>query len=101
MVSLNIGSSDGRARARIALTEAEDRLLQLDEHEKKDLGFHVEKEAERTAVLIRRLRLNEETLSVKTDRNMYATLIIGGLLLVKGIITFQDIGNFLHWLGWI
>ncbi len=99
VLSVKFGDSEGRARAKLALQQAQDRLMELDEGETKDLAFHVSKEAERTKVVLTTLRVQEETILAKANQNMGATIAIGVVLLLKGIVSLQDVGNFLAWLG--
>ncbi len=97
-VSITFGNSAARAAGEQHALEAEDRLMELDEIETKDLAFHVEKEAQRTKVIIMRMRQLNLMIVERTDRNMWATIIIGAVLLMKGVVTPTDIGNFFAWL---
>lgn len=93
------GKSEGELRARQARIDAEDRLLAINPLEHKNLSFHVLAEANRNAVFITRLRDIHATLAAKSDRNLWAVLILGGLLLAKGIITPQEIGKAVQWVA--
>lgn len=99
MGGLGVFKSEGELRARQARIDAEDRLLSINPLEHKNLGFHVQAESNRNAVFITRLRDIHATLAAKSDRNLWAVVVLGGLLLAKGIITAEDLHTVLKWLG--
>lgn len=93
-------SNPGKARAALALQDAQDRMMEVDELEGKDLPFHTEKEAQRAKVILAMIREARLTMEDRSDRNFYATITIGVLLFTKGIFTVDDIHNVLKFFGW-
>jgi len=85
--------SDSERRAADALEEAEDKLMAVHPMESEDLSFHCSAEAERAIVFIKRIRNLQAIFTTRSDRNLYATLILGAALLMKGTITFEDLGH--------
>ena len=44
-------------------------------------------------MFIKRIRNLQAIFTTRSDRNLYATLILGAALLMKGTITFEDLGH--------
>ncbi len=96
--SFQFGANDIKniQQAKLQLQESEDRALSIDKMETVDLAFHVEKEGQRTQVLIWRGRLQEQISAHQYNRTLIYLGIGFGLLMSKGIITFADIGSVIH-----
>lgn len=91
--------TEAQIRAEQARINAEDKLMAIHPLERTDLGFHCDAEGERAMVFITRLRDITATFTARSDRNLWATLIVGAVLIFKGIITPADIGSALTWLA--
>ena len=85
--------TEAQLRAEQALIDAEDRLLEFHPEEATDLGFHSKRDADRTKVIVARQRLTHEMVKAASQRNVIATLVVGLLLLAKGIIPLEPVGQ--------
>lgn len=85
--------SEGQVRAEQALLDAEDRLLAYHPDEATDLHFHSSRDADRMKVIIARQRLTHEMVKITSRRNIWVTVIVGMVLLAKGVIDPVALGN--------
>jgi hypothetical protein len=77
--------TEGQIRAEQALIDAEDRLVEFHPDEATDLSFHAHRDADRTKVLVARQRLTTELVKRASTRNTMVTIIVGIILLMKGV----------------
>lgn len=90
------GKTEGQLRAEQALLDAEDRLIAYHPDEAIDLGFHSNRDADRMKVIVARQRLTHEMVKITSRRNVAVTLLVGIVLLAKGVITPEGISQALH-----
>lgn len=94
------GQSEAERRAESARQDAEDRLMAVHPMEKTDLAFHCDAEGERAIVFITRIRDLGAAQASRADRNLYATIGLGALILVKGDVSLAHVFDLLKaWLG--
>lgn len=94
------GQSEAEKRAEAARQDAEDRLMAVHALERTDLGFHCDAESERAIVFITRIRDIAAIQASRSDRNLYATIGLGILILAKGDVTVMQIVKGLGaWIG--
>lgn len=64
-------------------------------HERKSLPDFADGQNNRNLVLIARIRDSAAVQAAKTDRNLWATIAVGILMVLKGVVSFADIGKIL------
>lgn len=86
LISISFGNSKRRSEAETAAEDAEDELGKIDPREASDLALHAERCGRRFLLLRKSQRALNAKFDEKSDRNFTAMLIIGGILILKGII---------------
>lgn len=64
-----------------------DRVFELQPNEERDLAVHVHADIPRFRLLHDRAALLQAQTSRKSDRNWYTLVVLGVLLLAKGVVT--------------
>jgi hypothetical protein len=94
-----LGNSKPLDRALEALQAEDDKIFALQAGEEEESPIHAPICARRWAQTIARLRLMQAQNSAKSDRNLYATVFIGALLLAKGAVTPAFVGGVIVGIG--
>lgn len=94
-----LGKSQALDRALETLQREDDKIFALQAGEEEESPIHAPICARRWAQTVARLRLMQAQNSVKSDRNLYATLFIGAILLAKGAVTPAFIGGVVIGIG--
>ena len=89
-----LGRSEEERDALARITRQEDRCFELVPGEDQDIAVHVRADLPRHSLLNDRAKLLEATTNRKSDRNMYATIVIGVVIFFKTGITWADLLHF-------
>ena len=91
---LFLGRSDEEQRALRRLIDGEDRIFRLQPNEETSLREHARADVARFQLINARMKLSEATSERKSDRNFYATVILGLAIFVKSGVAWTDIFHF-------
>lgn len=89
-----IGRSDAERSALRRLIEREDEVFRLQPGEESQLAVHARADLMRFRLLNARLKLAEATSERKSDRNFYATIILGLAIFVKSGVSWTEVFHF-------
>lgn len=81
----------GLAQAKLQLQESEDRAMKIDPKEGVDLQFHIEKEGQRTQIIIWRGRVIEQVMTQHYNRTLLYLTVGFAILFMKTGMTFSDL----------
>lgn len=93
-LNLFIGRSDAEQIALRRLIEREDKIFSLQPNEETQPREHARADIARFQLLNARAKLAEATSERKSDRNFYATVILGVAIFVKSGVSWADIFHF-------
>lgn len=100
MVSLGLwlGRTAEEKVALATLQRHEDEKFELQPNEENDLATHVRAETPRFRLLRDRMTLGAAQNDRKQDRNWYTVLILGAIMVVKGMVPPAIVAAIFHYL---
>lgn len=89
-----LGRSDAERTALLRLIEREDEIFRLQPGEDSDPTIHARVDLARFQLINARMKLMEATSERKSDRNFYATIILGVAILLKSGVSWTEVFKF-------
>lgn len=91
-----LGRSDAERSALLRLIEREDEIFRLQPGEDSDPTIHARVDLARFQLINARMKLMEATSERKSDRNFYATVILGVAIFIKSGVSWGEVFSWLH-----